>query len=163
MTQTIIFKTIKKSTSYNNYTMVLSKTVKNNTTGVVLVEIVFNNIYYHVATFCDTFRHFAHEYPQISLVSSKLNWYPISLLCLCVLCFQMSFVFSDICVVFPSVCLVIFNRVLCFSYLFCVLYIELCFAFVLCLAYLCCVLYVCVVFCTCGSPYWSLGRTAFAD
>ena len=55
--------------------------------------------------------------------------------------------FSDICVVFPSVCLVIFNRVLCFSYLFCVLYIELCFAFVLCFAYLYCVLHICVVFC----------------
>ena len=73
------FQMIKKSTPWNNYTMVLFKTVKNNTISVVLVEIISNNIF-HVGC-CHLSRHllpFPLECPRISLVSSKLDWYPIS-------------------------------------------------------------------------------------
>ena len=53
---------------------------------------------------------------------------------------QNTYVFICLCCVL-QVCVVIFNCVLFFTYLFCVL--RICIV----LAYLCCVLYVCVVFC----------------
>ena len=70
-------------------------------------------------------------------------------------------VFICLCCVL-QVCVVIFDCILCFTYLSCVLHIcivfcisVLCFVCmsVLCFVCLCCVLYVCVVFCTCGLPY----------
>ena len=60
--------------------------------------------------------------------------------------------FSDICVVFLCLCsvlqVVIFDCVLCFTYLSCVLYICIVFYIsVLCFMYPFCVLHICVVFC----------------
>ena len=57
--------------------------------------------------------HWNKKGPQISLVSSKLGWNANLPLCLCVLCFQISVVFSDLCCVFRSLlCFQI--SVLCF-------------------------------------------------
>ena len=54
----LLLPSFKRDFQAINYTVVLLKTVKNNIIGVVLVEIVSNNIF-HVATFRDTFHHFA--------------------------------------------------------------------------------------------------------
>ena len=123
--------------------MVLFKTVKYNTTGVLFVEIVFNNIY-HIATFR---RHFAHEYPQMSLVSSKLQCKLDSSACVCCVSRYLCCVFICLCCVL-QVYVGIFDCLLCFSYLLCdlhiciVLHIFIMFCIsVLCFVCLCSVLY----------------------